>query len=145
MIDCSNTTAGKSPVIATGLADLNFSNSCWDVGKRQCMNIAIDFDNTITADPQLFKHLINSIRMYGHKVYIVTYRYGPLAHASNSDVWAWKDSVDGIFFTGHQAKRKYIYDNHKLRIDIWMDDTPDSITTTEYYNTPDSLRDFKYC
>ncbi len=145
MIDSLEKSTKSATSAIQCLADSNFSNACWNFGKRQGINIAIDFDNTITADPQLFKHLINSIRMYGHKVYIVTYRYGPISHASNADVWCWKDDVDGIIFTGHNAKRKFLYDTHKIKIDIWMDDTPDSITTTEYYNTPDYLRDFKYC
>lgn len=146
MNDCSTEAVSarpKSSSLTTG-GDINFDNKCWDLGKNNAMVFGIDFDNTITADPQLFKHLINSIRMYGHKVYIVTYRYGPLSHASNNDIYVWHDKVDGIIFTEHQAKRKFVWDNQQIRIDIWMDDTPDSITTTEYYNTPDPIRDFKY-
>lgn len=139
-----NDTNVSAPLLLTPSADLNFDNKCFDFGKKKGMTFGIDFDNTITSDPQLFKHLINSIRMYRHKVYITTYRYGPLTHESNSDIKQWEDNVDGIIFTGHCAKRSFLWNEHKLRIDIWMDDTPDSITTSEYYRAYDPVRDFKY-
>ena len=42
------------------------------------MKIAIDWDNTITADKDFFKDLILLARKYGHKTVIVTMRHAEL-------------------------------------------------------------------
>lgn len=90
------------------------------------MNIALDFDKTYTADPELWLSFIDNARKRGHNVYVVTMRYG--------DGWE-KDQVhkelahhvDGMIFTSREAKRKHALDNHGIHFDIWIDDNPEMI------------------
>lgn len=39
------------------------------------MNIALDYDGTFTAAPNVFIELVKNMQTAGHKVYIVTMRY----------------------------------------------------------------------
>lgn len=40
------------------------------------MIIAVDYDNTYSADPVMFEQILNVMRVKGYKVIICTMRYG---------------------------------------------------------------------
>lgn len=107
------------------------------------MNIAFDYDDTISADPKLFTRIMQTFAEAGHKVYVVTYRES----AAFEDLrWlAHLDAVTDVVFTGCQAKDRYCK-TMGINIDIWIDDNPVSIThsfnTTDWF-TPDH-DDLKY-
>jgi hypothetical protein len=73
------------------------------------MKIAIDYDNTFTADPQLWADFLNMARERGHEVAIVTSRFPHM-----------KPQAIGIevICCSFTAKRKH----HQA--DIWIDDDP---------------------
>lgn len=88
------------------------------------MNIAIDYDDTYTADPVLWDCFIPVAMLQGHTVFIVTCRVddshnrecvrvpGIPAHRHN--------------FTGHAAKRWFM-EQKGIHIDVWIDDRPETI------------------
>lgn len=90
------------------------------------MNIALDFDNTYTADPELWIRFVDFARKRGHHVYIVTMRYD---HGWERDEVHKElvDHVDGMIFTSRAAKRKHCVDNHGMHFDVWIDDNPEMI------------------
>ena len=77
------------------------------------MKIALDFDNTFTADPELWVHFANIARVRGHEVVVVTSRY-----PENPPPPLYGLQIICCSFT---AKRKH------YQADIWIDDDPKHI------------------
>ena len=79
------------------------------------MKIARDFDNTYTADPEMWEHFVTLAKARGHEVSIVTYRYehesGPVEPAAE------KMGVP-VVYTGRKPKIKH------FDADVWIDDDP---------------------
>lgn len=86
------------------------------------LNIGIDFDNTITAEPTLFREYIKMATRRGHNVYIVTAR---LKTVHPEDLDPWRGIVDGVFFTEHKAKRPFMQ-AQGINIDVMIDDCPEA-------------------
>jgi len=81
---------------------------------------ALDYDETFTASPVLFKQIILLIKSFGHSVTFVTYRDG--LRAENHDICADAVACDiDIVFTAGRQK------SHVFQADIWLDDSPDTI------------------
>lgn len=60
-------------------------------------NIGIDFDYTITANPTLFKNIIDLFRSNGYKAYIITGRGPKIADFIKSYLSKYNIEVDGIY------------------------------------------------
>lgn len=73
------------------------------------MIIALDYDNTYTADPGLWGDFIYSAKSRGHTVKIVTMR-----HPSEPV----PDMRIDVVYTSRMAKSKVV------SADIWIDDSP---------------------
>lgn len=81
------------------------------------MKIAIDYDGTFSADPELFSVFIRIAQQREHEAYIVTMRY-------DSDAERICDQVPcKVFYTGRNAKMKHMADLGHI-FDIWIDDMP---------------------
>ena len=83
--------------------------------------IAIDFDNTITADPELYHRFITDCLVRGHDVRIVTYRH---AGGNNMDIALFNAAFNlPVIFTSGSPKWDFC---HKLgfKPNIWHDDNP---------------------
>lgn len=73
------------------------------------MLIALDYDNTYTADPALWDNFVSLAQSRGHTVKIVTMRRPD--EAIDTD-------VADVVYTSRKAKSSVI------RADIWIDDSP---------------------
>ena len=78
------------------------------------MNIALDFDGTYTADPELWDKFILLCQNSGHKVTIVTMRY-PEEGINNLPY--------DVIYTNRKAKIKYCL-KKGITFDIWIDNNP---------------------
>ena len=85
---------------------------------------AIDFDNTFTADPSLFRSFVALLRAAGHDAIMVTGR---------SDEGQWgqevRDAVGDLLpvvFAGRQWKRDAAV-AAGYKVSIWVDDMPDYV------------------
>ena len=87
------------------------------------MNIGLDYDDTITRDPEAFKKIVKIFREVGHKVYIVTMRS---EHECDDIRKEWGDLVDSIVPCGLKAKRSKTWELG-ICIHIWIDDMPQSV------------------
>lgn len=83
--------------------------------------IAIDYDDTYTADEDLFESFIATAKAKGHVVVFVTYR--------NKDTHPITGIKHEIFYTAGQQKAEFMR-NAGLEIDIWVDDWPELIGNT---------------
>lgn len=89
------------------------------------MKIAIDWDETFTADREFFQDFIMLARKYGHKTYIVTMRSSQLDAISEADDLLYNYETDIIYCDG-QPKRK-ICESLGHFFDIFIDDKPEGI------------------
>ena len=88
------------------------------------MNIAIDYDGTYTKDPEMWLSIIDMMKLRGHYVMCVTFRYDN--ECINIDKRLY-DKVNAFIATGRRAKFNYL-EEQKIDIDIWIDDDPLTIT-----------------
>lgn len=81
------------------------------------LTIALDFDDTYTADPGLWNHFIEFAVARGHKVICVTMRYPeePIDMPSSVE----------IVYTSRMAKRPFMETRGLGMPNIWIDDHPE--------------------
>ena len=77
------------------------------------MKIALDFDNTFTADPRIWLDFVHSARMQGHEVKIITSRSPDCPVHFNFAQFGIE-----VIYCSFTAKR-----NH-YAADVWIDDDP---------------------
>lgn len=91
------------------------------------MIIALDYDDTFTADKELWTWFVDRAKKSGHEVSFVTFRHEDKpARGNNDDIL--EDASDlgiPIVFTNGQQKK------HHFRPDVWIDDMPILIPTYE--------------
>ena len=93
------------------------------------LTFGIDFDKTITADPEFFRDLIELIRDHGHRAVIVTGRSDEFPWSHEVRVWVQEYFADTrlpIVFAAAKWKRQAALEEGYV-IDIWMDDFPEYI------------------
>jgi len=88
------------------------------------MIVAIDFDQTFTADPNMWAGFIDLANDYGHRIICVTCR--PKWDTGGMEQIEKIIGKDNIFFTDNECKISYM--EGKCHVDIWIDDTPATIT-----------------
>jgi len=84
------------------------------------LTFGIDFDDTITEAPLLFKKIIKLIKDEGHNVLIVTARE---ENGYCEQLKEFEKLVDKVIFTSQKAKADVVE-----VVDIWIDDFPLAIT-----------------
>lgn len=85
--------------------------------------IAVDFDDTYTADPDLFNAFIQLAKAKGHYVVCVTSRPPDF---DNSDIERAMPGIEVIYTNGKQ-KREAAIEQGLPDVDIWVDDMPQYI------------------
>lgn len=86
------------------------------------LTIALDYDDTFTADPKLWWPFIGHAKRVGHRVICVTYR---MASTPIEDVDL-AENVE-VFYTEGQQKNPYM-ESRGIDVDIWIDDMPQLIS-----------------
>lgn len=89
------------------------------------MIIALDFDETFTADPALWATFIASAHQRGHTVICVTARRGKFLEDRLEVCSALPDGV-ATYFAYDTPKRTFMA-QQGIEVDIWIDDTPEGI------------------
>lgn len=90
------------------------------------ISIGLDWDDTVTREPEGFYNFVKSMRDLGHKVYIVTMRYP--SECMNIPR-QWINAVDGVYPTSRGSKLKHMTEAG-IKIDIWIDDNPIAVYKT---------------
>lgn len=81
------------------------------------MIIALDYDKTYTADPELWDIFIANAIAKGHSVICITMRY------PNEQINGMYNDRMRIIYTSRKAKLIYAKE-HDIPVDIWIDDRP---------------------
>lgn len=88
------------------------------------MLFGIDFDNTITRDPELFKDFIKLCNNRGHSCVVITMREDNSENKTKISNTIGEDVR--IIFCNHTFKRKVAI-HQGIHIDIWIDDMPSGV------------------
>lgn len=88
------------------------------------MKIALDYDNTYTADRHLWNNFIQTCMVTGHEIFIVTAR-SPVRD-KNQELRT-LESVLPVYYCDGVAKRFWCMHFGPGKVDIWIDDKPDNI------------------
>lgn len=88
------------------------------------MTIAIDYDNTYTLDPDLFRDMAQRFLRRGHHVIVVTGRSGD--EPWGGEVRASIRDLCPIVFAGLSWKREAAIAEGYI-VDVWIDDMPEYI------------------
>jgi hypothetical protein len=88
------------------------------------MLIAIDFDDTLTADAALWQKFIESSTALGHRVVCVTARRDTDDNNETLNDWMRSHGFDlRVYYTGLASKVDYMK-KRGMNVDIWIDDDP---------------------
>lgn len=87
------------------------------------MLIALDFDGTYTADPEMWDAFIKNAQERGHEVIVATMRY----KETESDYveMCVGNKVNAIVYTNRKAKKSAVRKQTGKDPDIWIDDNPE--------------------
>ncbi len=92
------------------------------------MLIALDYDGTYTADPEMWDAFVMNARLRGHTVYCITMRYADASSEAEQVKESLEGKVDKIIFTNRQAKKPFMLKHFNQCPDVWIDDMPEFIT-----------------
>lgn len=87
------------------------------------MIIALDYDGTYTADPDIWLSFIEKAKSKGHQIFLVTMRYPYENEEVDRQL---KGKVDRIIYTSRKGKMRHVK-FLGIHVDVWIDDRPDFI------------------
>jgi hypothetical protein len=88
------------------------------------MLIAIDFDDTLTADAELWRDCIAKAISRGHRVICVTARRDTDDNRETIDSWMAEHGIElYTYYTGLASKVDHMQ-RIGVKVDIWIDDDP---------------------
>ena len=90
--------------------------------EKNTLTFAIDFDDTFSADPDLWRQLVPIMQWRGHTCVLVTNRPEDMGN----DVRAEVGDLMPIVFAGVWSKRSAAH-RAGYDVDIWIDDSPEYI------------------
>jgi hypothetical protein len=88
------------------------------LGAARPFPIAVDYDDTFTSCPETWTKVINVLREAGAHVFCVTFRH-PTVPVT--------DFPGEVFYTSGKPKADYMWDEHHMRVRVWIDDMPEII------------------
>jgi GTP-binding protein EngB required for normal cell division len=88
------------------------------------LTIAIDFDDTLTADAALWREFIDSAHRLGHRVICVTCRRKTDENRAKLAEWFQSHGIAiPLYFTNLDAKIEDMK-RRDIKVDVWIDDDP---------------------
>lgn len=94
--------------------------------------IALDYDDTFTADPDLWRQFVSSAQARGHTVVCVTARRTPPDFSREPRL----PLGVAIVCTGGQPYKKHAAAKAGYAVDIWIDDMPELIAPSRVLEFP---------
>jgi hypothetical protein len=86
--------------------------------------IAIDLDDTLTADSELWRAFIETASKLGHRCICVTARRDTEGNNDTVDQWMQSHAISlPVYYTGLRSKIEYMAERG-VHVDIWIDDDP---------------------
>lgn len=93
---------------------------------RDPLTIAIDYDDTFTADTNAWTSVIKMLQSYGHFVICVSARLDSFNQRQELE----SALPAGVkVFLSYCTQKKEFVEKLGMRVDIWIDDCPEAIVT----------------
>lgn len=86
------------------------------------MRIALDYDDTFTADPIGWTLFVEMMKQRGHDITFVTFRHPDWHDQTDITTDAERLGIQ-IVYTKHRQK------SHVFKADVWIDDSPQMIVS----------------
>lgn len=90
------------------------------------LTVAIDYDDTFTADPEAWSCVIGELQRHGHRVVCVSARRNSFGH--RQELQAALPQGVTVLLSYDMPKRAYAK-SQCVDVDIWIDDMPEAIPT----------------
>jgi hypothetical protein len=87
------------------------------------MRIALDYDKTYTADPEMWDCFITLAKSHGHSVEVVTMRRREWSEAIPEQL---SERASRVEYTDRKAKKPHM-EALGRPVDVWIDDMPQFI------------------
>ena len=95
---------------------------------KDSMVICIDYDGTYTRDPETWDMALLIFQQHGHRVYCVSARHQDELVEARTTI-GYIIPPCNIVGTNGAAKRDYLFKEHGVYGDVWIDDNPDTVST----------------
>lgn len=86
------------------------------------MIISMDYDDTFTRDPAMWRRFIADAHAQGHQVLCVTMRH----EHERPPLGGEPDIPCRVYCTGRAQKRAFMY-GQGVHVNVWIDDMPEAI------------------
>lgn len=94
----------------------------------QKLKISIDYDDTYTRDPVFWNMFCQDALDRGHEVYCVSARHP--THMDDPEFTVGRViGASKCIGTNGVAKKDFMWNEHGIIIDVWVDDTPEAVVT----------------
>jgi len=103
------------------------------------LKIALDYDSTYDADPKLWNSFIASCKTNGHTIFLLTYRD---ERYDKTPLLIELEDYIPVYYTRGVAKRWWAEQFGPGKIDIWIDDRPESILDNSKFS-PEALAEWR--
>jgi hypothetical protein len=88
------------------------------------LTFAIDFDDTLTACPTLWRPFIEQAKLLGHRVFCVTARRDTDENREDIDEWMIDNAIElHVIYCGLASKIATM-ERRGIDVAIWIDDDP---------------------
>lgn len=95
---------------------------------QKSLLIAIDYDDTFTADPEFFSKLMLNATSRGHRVICVTCRRDSEENAEEMmEIFEKYELLKIQIIFCNMGSKLWTMEQLKFKVDIWIDDGPHSI------------------
>jgi hypothetical protein len=103
------------------------------VAGGEATTFGLDYDGTITRDPDMWFAVMKMMQAHGHEVHIVTMRHGVESLMGGAPMeQRFLEGADGVHFTGNSttgdrdAKRPHM-EAKGIEVHVWIDDNPKAV------------------
>lgn len=96
------------------------------------MKIGLDYDDTFTADKEMWTHIVGLMKSRGHDVRIVTYRFAEPNGYTNDELMADAASLDIPVIFCNGVQKDSVTQSLGFFVDVWIDDFPVGIPKMDH-------------
>lgn len=96
------------------------------------MNIGLDYDDTFTADEELWSDFIYKCKSKGHDIRFVTFRFAETPSYDNRDCIADAEALDIPIIFCNGVQKDDVTQQLGFFVDVWIDDFPVGIPKKDH-------------
>ena len=91
------------------------------------LTIAIDYDDTFTADPELWGQFIRLAKSRGHRCVMVTARRNTEENCEDLNAMLDEHDCQMVIIFSELGSKLRATESRGIKVDIWIDDDPEKL------------------